>query len=339
MGIRDNFFDLGGHSLLGVKLISRLREEYQIDLPVRCLFDSPTIAALATRIETELKCWRAADREQSNGWSYLTRLQPGSSGKPVFLFPGGSGGDNELLVDSRLARAVGADYAFYGLRARSAEGKKPAHSSVEEMAADYLKEIRSFLPEGPYLIVGECIGGIVAYEASCQLYAQGHQVALTLMDTYRPTPDKYFLYRVQRFIAPVLSVRLDYYANRVLYHRQQARQLDWRNKITYFLAKTGSLLVDVFHVVAAADRRTRQIQESYMQVLRCYKPRPYPGRMSILTHAGLYRRDPTIGWGDLVSGVIDVYEAPGEHLSYIRDHFQATAKKLRECLEKAEKEL
>jgi thioesterase domain-containing protein len=95
-----------------------------------------------------------------------------------------------------LTHFVGEEYSFYGLRARSADGTQEAHPSVEQMASDYLKEIRSVQPEGPYYLVGNCIGGVVAYEIARQLEAQHQKVALlVLMDTRRPTRLNYLRHR------------------------------------------------------------------------------------------------------------------------------------------------
>ena len=91
----------------------------------------------------------------------------------VFFIPGGVGGEGEFFVYARLARHVGPEHPFYGLKARSAEGREASPDSVEEMASDYLREIRSRQPDGPFIVVGECAGGVVAYEIAQQLRAEG----------------------------------------------------------------------------------------------------------------------------------------------------------------------
>ncbi|HEX9136850.1 MAG TPA: non-ribosomal peptide synthetase, partial [Nitrospirota bacterium] len=91
VGVHDNFFDLGGHSLLGVQLISRLRAEFQADLRVRCLFQFPTVAGIANIIVDERK--KAIPIHPIDRWSYLQMLDSRSVGRPIFLLPGGMGGD------------------------------------------------------------------------------------------------------------------------------------------------------------------------------------------------------------------------------------------------------
>ncbi|HEY2917984.1 MAG TPA: amino acid adenylation domain-containing protein, partial [Candidatus Binatia bacterium] len=348
VGIHDNFFDVGGHSLLGVRLISRVCEEFQLDLPLRCLFEFSTIARLAKRIESEtFKI--VSDRIAKSPWSYLFELKPGNGKTPVFFLPGGVGGYHEFLVYARLAHCVGSDYHFYGFCARSAGGTKQAHFRVEEMAADYLKEIQALYPKGPYFFVGECIGGIVAYEMARQLEVQGQRVALlALIDTDRPTVAKYFRYRTVRMLQPIMD---NYYAERLAFHWKRIRQLDWFGKLPYLFQTAGALLRVVSHdlpqmlidgrkpELEAMMRHARRVEEGYIEALRRYRPKPYKGRVSMIVNEESFRRNPTFGWADLVTGEIQPYKARGDHESYIRDHVHAVARQLKQCLEKAEEEL
>ncbi len=347
VGINDNFFDLGGHSLLGLQVIARLQEAFQIDLPVRSLFESPTITGLAARIDAALGGEVSTGQGEPPPWSILTAIQPGGSRSALFFVPGGGGGEEEFLVYAKLARELGLDYPFYGLRARGADGIQKPHTCVEEMAADYLKEIRAFQPEGPYCVAGECGGGSVAYEMAQQLQAQGQEVGLlVLMDSPRPTKAAYLTYRARRFF-PVLSSK--WYAEfveRIVFHWRELRQLERRNRLVYIADKVGKALRMVAHGMHLTDlpepERRRQmnrhvqiVRASYGRCLLRYRPQPYRGRIHMLVSEEFYGRNPTLGWQRLVLGGIDVHRVPGNHLTYIREHVRAAAMQLRACLDSA----
>ena len=351
VSIHDNFFDLGGHSLMGIRLIAQVCKELQIELPLRRLFECPTVAALADRVSSDL-ARAAADRRANSRWRYLFELKPGAGQQPVFFLPGGFGGDHEFLVYARLTHFVGDDFTFYGLRARSADGVELAHSSAEEMAADYIQEMRILQPQGPYFIVGNCIGGIVAYEIAQQLRSLGQEVALlALMDSWCPTPERFRRYRknlsktrLRRRAHHVLEVlRNNYYLARLPFHWQRFWEMDWRRRLPYLLRKTGAALTDSArtcskpsassdHFASPNEMKRTQIQEGYIEALQRYRARPYFGRAVMLVNEKNSYRDPTLGWSDLVVGGIDVRKIPGDHEAYIRQYVETAAAELRDCL-------
>src|SRR5207245_11813031 len=119
IGIHDNFFDLGGHSLAGASLISRLNRIFGLDLAVRVLFEAPTVAQLTSSIEVQQRTLSEpklkAVKEQPY---YLVELQSGRGKTPVFFFPGGGGGEGECCIYAKLARPVGMVYSFFAPWAR-----------------------------------------------------------------------------------------------------------------------------------------------------------------------------------------------------------------------------
>src|SRR5439155_25048732 len=199
--------ELGGHSLAGASLISRLNRTFGLDLAVRVLFEAPTVAQLISSIEVQQ--WTLSEpklKAVKEKPSYLVELQSGRGKTRVFFFPGGGGGEPEFFIYAKLARHVGTDYSFYALWARGADGKSEPHRGVEEMAADYIQAIRTVQPHGPYFLVGECFGGVAAQEVARQLQAEGERIALlALMDTRRPTKRIYLNYCVSRLVEPVLE--------------------------------------------------------------------------------------------------------------------------------------
>jgi thioesterase domain-containing protein len=176
VGADDSFFDLGGHSLLALSLTERLRER-GVPVPLPALFESPTAAGLAARLDQPF----TADALGS----VLLPIRPGGSRPPFFCVHPGIG---LSWCYTPLSRYVPADQPLYGLQARGLDGVSQPATSVRDMAAEYVKQVRGVQRSGPYHLLGWSFGGIVAHEMAVQLQADGDQVAaLIIMDGY-PQP-------------------------------------------------------------------------------------------------------------------------------------------------------
>ncbi|WP_330293005.1 amino acid adenylation domain-containing protein [Streptomyces sp. NBC_00576] len=178
VGIHDGFFDLGGHSLLAPRLTSRIRAELGTDLPLRVLFDTPTVAALARRTAV-------GDQSVDSGTAPLGPLLPlrtRGHREPLFCLPPASGLSWGF---AGLALHLAADRPLYGLQSRGLiPGQEPA-GTLAEVVAEHTARIRETQPHGPYHLLGYSMGGLVAYEVAVGLQAAGEQVALlALLDAF-----------------------------------------------------------------------------------------------------------------------------------------------------------
>ncbi len=174
VGVRDNFFDLGGDSLSAVRLVTRVREQLGVRLPLVALFRGPTAEQLAVVVRSEQSEQRC-----------LVGLRPNGSRPPLFLVHPAGG---TVFCYAHLARHLGPEQPVYGLQAQGLDGKQPPLESFEEMAARYVDEVRGVQPEGPYLLGGWSLGGLVALEMAQQLRASGQRVGLlALLDTHPPS--------------------------------------------------------------------------------------------------------------------------------------------------------
>jgi amino acid adenylation domain-containing protein len=169
--LNDSFFDLGGHSLLAAKLASAVERLFGHRLPLATIFHAPSVAQLAERLGED---WAPA-------WSSLVPLQTMGSKPPLYLVHGWGGDVYGYLP---LAKQLAPDQPVYGIRAVGLDGKERRHTTVEQMASHYVREIRSFQPEGAYRLAGYSMGGLIACEVAQQLIKAGQRVSLlALIDT------------------------------------------------------------------------------------------------------------------------------------------------------------
>ncbi|MCI0720529.1 MAG: amino acid adenylation domain-containing protein [Acidobacteria bacterium] len=171
VGIRDNFFEIGGHSLLAVRLLTQVNQSMRRNLPLVSVFQAPTVEKMAKLLRE--KGWTPPGQS-------LVVVQPSGSRPPFFCvhgYPGYPG----------LATHLGQDQPFYGL-IQGLDGKK-FHTRVEDLASHYLKDVKTISPRGPYFLGGHSFGGLVAFEMARQLKDRGEQVGLlVLMDSTPSSP-------------------------------------------------------------------------------------------------------------------------------------------------------
>jgi len=176
VGLRDNFFDLGGHSLLAVRLVDKVERLVGQKIPLSIMFQGATIEQLAASLRQR----GARIREE-----VLVSIQPQGSRPPLFLVHPALGSAMSYVA---LSRRLGTDQPVYGLQSRGLDLDSKPTTRVEDMAAEYVRELTSVQPDGPYHLGGWSMGGVIAFEMARQLTAAGKTVApLVLIDSFIQT--------------------------------------------------------------------------------------------------------------------------------------------------------
>lgn len=176
IGLRENFFELGGYSILATQLLGRLRDALGVELTLAALFEDPTIAGLATRIE------QAGEKSAGSMLDVVLPLRPHGSRAPLFCVHPAAGVSWPYAA---LLGGLTGDRPLYGIQARGLRAGEEVATSVEEMAADYLRQIRTVRSHGPYHLLGWSFGGLVAHAMATQLRAEGERVRLlALLDVW-----------------------------------------------------------------------------------------------------------------------------------------------------------
>ncbi|MCB1055193.1 MAG: alpha/beta fold hydrolase, partial [Acidobacteria bacterium] len=176
VGVRTSFFDLGGHSLLGVRLLNNIEQATGQRLPVAALFKAPTIERLAAMIDGQ---------RDDELYASLVPIRAEGEGLPMYWFHPVSG---TVFFYRRLVEQMADGRPHYGLQSQGLDGGVAPFNRIEDMVAHYVKEILAHQPEGPYHLGGWSFGGTLAYEAARQLEALGREVApVVLIDSKVPT--------------------------------------------------------------------------------------------------------------------------------------------------------
>ncbi|MEJ0090102.1 MAG: amino acid adenylation domain-containing protein [Limisphaerales bacterium] len=326
-GIHDNFFALGGHSLLAVRVVSEIKRQMNLDLPVRTLFQHPTIQELSGILSAQN--YKINERK-----SELIQLQPGKAGPELFFII-----DEGSLGLFKLARLIDSDLPIYTSvmplpeEALQASRKRQLRAlpRMEDLAAGHVALIKSRQTTGPILLAGHCFGGMLAFEVAQQLQASGIQVqAVLLLDTWMENPKFWWRKRawLQEHFGKLLSQGPLY-----VWHKSQRR-------IKLEKAKLASRLELAVRDDFSVHVPWEIIVRIYKHALEGYRPKPLASRGILYLSqddwlSNAYRSlDDSLGAGKMFADGVKVINVPGNHVTLLDEgHLSELADSFKKSLE------
>ena len=307
LGVEDDFFAVGGHSLKAVALMAAVRDGFGVELPLAALFQAPTIARLVERVRTAV-----ASPESG----CLVKIQEGDGAEPPLFMVHPQGGG--VLCYLALAREMGKGATVYGLQARGFDSDEEALSSVEAMARLYVAEIRRQVPAGPYRLAGWSFGGSIAFEMARLLEAVGEKVGfLGLIDAH-PLGHPPGGSDRQAGSPPSLALLA---AEQLKLDPELLAGLDEASALELILRRTKELGLLPPGATLATVRRQAQVRLGTQAAAEGYEyGGPIEADVRLFRATGGEPGQPAVapaGWRDRTRGRVLVTDVPGTHHSLI----------------------
>ncbi len=334
IGIRDDFFELGGNSLLALRLLHRAEVVSGKAILPAVFFSDPTIEFLAAELA----------RQANDEAPAVLKVNERGADTPFFYLHGDLFGGG--FYSSKLSRALGSERPFYVLPPVHVRTRSHA-LSIEEMAGEHLQTLRTVRPHGPYVIGGFCLGGIVAYELAQQLAAGGETVEMLLLIDAEPS-DRTL--RATRLLCELFGHWLGWEEpaqlnqfRRWWLRREQLelwqkadKRTQWRlafRQLRKLTRKSRSRQEQAASVCTSSPEKRRDVPSTFLWAAAGYRPREYHGPMVVLLSEDLLHRGDHLeeAWTGLAAKA-SVRSLRGSHLECITAHVDDLAQTIDTCL-------
>ena len=310
IGVHDNFFDLGGDSLLAVNLFFEIEQVFGREMPPVMIYYAPTIAALAAELELP----------SASRFPPLVLLKSGHQEPPIFIAHGLGG---SVIDFYQLVKHIESSQPIYGMQARGVDGVDEPFDCIEDLAQFYLNAIKETQPHGPYYLVGYSLGGLVTLEMAQRLSQEGEKVALLAMLESYP---------YSRFLSPGQRVRL---AARIAKHRVRTlSRLPFRDAVSCIMVPSKRRFYSARNVNGNGNARNelpnggtvsptmQRARDSAYLAFTQYRPRRYAGEIKFV-RAEIptdFPDDPVAVWAKLAEK-FEFDTVPGDHLGIVGTHY------------------
>ncbi len=308
VGRNDDFFALGGHSLMALRLFSRINREFHCSLPLAALINHPTLRELASLVGPQIE----PEPEVPAKGHFVTLRMEGEQ-PPLFCIHGGDGG---VIFYRELASCLPAGIPLHAIESLElCRSTVVEVASVEETAAAYVRNLLAFQPRGPFRLAGYSFGGVVAHSMACQLVAMGHEVDfLGLFDTANPTAPRMdyspagrlAAFWKQQAGAPLIT-KLSLLRQRI--HAGFTTHRRVRKEIETALSSGPA--------EAYSDLRRIQVREENWRAMQIYQPSRFPGRITLFKAKAASDKvelPEDYGWSPVAGEGLEIIPVPGSHL-------------------------
>lgn len=309
IGVTENFFEVGGHSLKAVELVAAIRDRLGHALPLSALYEAPTVEQLAAVIQNKL---------EAGSCHNLVPLREKGSRPPLFMVAGVGG---HVFAFHKFARLLGGDQPCYGVKAIGVDGTRPPPERVEDIAAEYVREIVETRPNGALVMAGYSLGAVIAFEVALQLHALGREVPLLI--AYDAAAPGYLSY-------PVLKRMQLHFANLFLrgggwgYVRQRLRNL--KDKFNWAIGRGERNAPEIPGLEMFSQEAITQVWVALHKAYKQYTPGArFTGDITVI-RADLVEdwdkfvsNDPLLGWGKWTHGRVAAHGLPVRHLDLFHE--------------------
>ncbi|MBT2489146.1 amino acid adenylation domain-containing protein [Streptomyces sp. ISL-96] len=324
IGLHDRFFDLGGHSLLVLRLMAEIEKRFGQQLPMAAIFRGATVERFARMLR---------DGYQDEADVHLVEIGSGTTGTPVFFaHPAGS----EVVCYMPFAGLMdGGDRPLYALASPPPVDGVLPYADFGARAAAYAELIREVQPEGPYTVAGWCYGGTNAFAVAGELEKTGAEVSVIMMDSHPPAEVPEGSEPDPADIVEAIAANLQWDYGNALKSVEELKGMTPDEHLDYLLAIARA---SNYLPPDAGREQVRDILDLWVANLRLvwnFRPLHVKGRVTLI-RAAEETYDSTEAWRELTDGTLDVRVVEGNHYTMMRHpHIEGVATILNEVVDSA----